>query len=375
MESKLRPLAIINHILNGAIMRAVDSLNTYFPSVLDDSIASAPSSYSNGANSHGTNGHAVSSSPSTVSNLGRRVSSGWSNSLGSSGSLWSGPSLSSGTAPNGTSNGHSHSGFSSTNGYNNGYSNGHGHGAGGSGQNDHALPVMHTSLHPAHVKLNLSIQAFIESFRQLAPSSSPSTPSSSIGSLSGSINMSSSIQMTGPGSPLAHAATLDGTGVGAGASVSSGTGSGLGKAKIGMGTAGPSNSAVTLTNALTAAQGLHQEAKKLAPDDRAVYLQEIKDVGALLAYTDPETSILKGFLEQTRRIALANQVNRAILSKWVCSAGVACSDDAARLFDDERGIAVALRAEVGDYGVFICSLWRRYCSWSCPVQTKCGMLY
>jgi hypothetical protein len=83
-----------------------------------------------------------------------------------------------------------------------------------------------------------------------------------------------------------------------------------------MGTAGPSNSAVTLTNALTAAQGLHQEAKKLAPDDRAVYLQEIKDVGALLAYTDPETSILKGFLEQTRRIALANQVNRAILSKW-----------------------------------------------------------
>ena len=73
---------------------------------------------------------------------------------------------------------------------------------------------------------------------------------------------------------------------------------------------------VTLTHALTAAQGLHQEAKKLKPEDRAVYLQEIKDVGALFAYKDPETSILKGFLEQGRRISLAEQINRAILSKY-----------------------------------------------------------
>jgi hypothetical protein len=70
---------------------------------------------------------------------------------------------------------------------------------------------------------------------------------------------------------------------------------------------------VTLTNALTAAQGLHQEAKKLIPADRAIYLQEIKDVGALFAYTDPESSILGGFLQQGRRIALAEQINRAIL--------------------------------------------------------------
>lgn len=87
------------------------------------------------------------------------------------------------------------------------------------------------------------------------------------------------------------------------------------------GKAGSSSSGVTLTNALTAAQGLHQEAKKLAPEDRAVYLQEIKDVGALLAYTDPETSILKGFLEQGRRIALADQVNRAILSMSIRARG------------------------------------------------------
>jgi len=53
-----------------------------------------------------------------------------------------------------------------------------------------------------------------------------------------------------------------------------------------------------------------------------VYLQEIKDVGALFAYTEPETSILKGFLQQSRRIALAEQVNRAILSESPsCSQG------------------------------------------------------
>jgi hypothetical protein len=39
-------------------------------------------------------------------------------------------------------------------------------------------------------------------------------------------------------------------------------------------------------------------------------------VGALFAYTDVENSILKGFLEQGRRIVLAEQVNRAILSEW-----------------------------------------------------------
>lgn len=74
-----------------------------------------------------------------------------------------------------------------------------------------------------------------------------------------------------------------------------------------------SHSAGTLQHALTAAQGLHQEAKKLPAHERAVYLQEIKDVGALFAYTDPETSILKGYLDQERRIALAEQINRAIL--------------------------------------------------------------
>ena len=84
----------------------------------------------------------------------------------------------------------------------------------------------------------------------------------------------------------------------------------------GPGGGGGHSSSVTLTNALTAAQGLHAEAKKLPPEVRAVYLQEIKDVGALFAYTEPEKSILKGFLDQERRIALAEQVNAAILGVY-----------------------------------------------------------
>lgn len=109
------------------------------------------------------------------------------------------------------------------------------------------------------MRLNLQIQEFIESFRQL-PSSAPSSPASSLGSLNGS---------------------------------------------------SASNS--QLTAALAALQDLHTAAKRLRSDHRAVYLQEIKDVGALFAYVDPENSPVKGFLDQARRIALAQQVNAAIL--------------------------------------------------------------
>lgn len=209
-------LVILNFILNGAIIRAVEALNTHFPTVLDDT---APSSVTN----------EWTSSTSTPTR----------------------PPPNPTRSPN------------------------------------HSTPVLVHSSHPSHVKLNLQIQSFIESFRNLAPSS-PSTPSSSISSLTSSMHMSGHI----PNPLLGHSS--NGTSHGANGG-------------------GPS-SGVTLTNALTAAQGLHAEAKKLPPDVRAIYLQEIKDVGALFAYTDPETSILKGFLDQNRRIALAEQVNMAILS-------------------------------------------------------------
>ncbi|WWC89256.1 uncharacterized protein L201_004177 [Kwoniella dendrophila CBS 6074] len=149
---------------------------------------------------------------------------------------------------------------------------------------NHSIPVLYKSTEPSHVKLNLQIQQFIEYFRQLNPSSSTSTfdsnsngldssssPSSSIGSLSGS---TSSITTNGNNSNSSNG---------------------------------------NLINALSAAQGLHSEAKKLPAEIRAIYLQEIKDVGALFAYTNPEQSILKGFLDQNRRIKLSEMINSAIL--------------------------------------------------------------
>lgn len=213
---------IINYVLNGAIMRAVDAITTHFPSVLiDPPLSALNGSATNGASS--SNGHNP-SPPLPLTDPPPRPTK---------------------AAPS-----------------------------------DHSLPVLPHSLEPSHIRLNLQIQQFIESFRQMAHSA-PSTPSSSISSMTSSMHMSTSGLHGGSG--------------------------------------------VTLTNALTAAQGLHSEAKKMPAEVRAVYLQEIKDVGALFAYTDPETSILKGFLEQGRRIALADQVNKAILresASCVCQQAV-----------------------------------------------------
>ena len=201
----------------------------------------------------------------------------------------------------------------------------------------HSLPVFRHSTNPAHVALNLQIQNFIEHFRAIAPSS-PGSPSSSIGSMS----MSMSITLANP------AAVVDQTN-GAGPS---GTSNGAQKSL--------SASTQTLQHTLAAAQGLHLEAKKLKPEDRAVYLAEIKDAGALFAYSDPETSPLQGFLEQGRRIALAEQVNRAILRElsqevlragsytyWADSEGESTSP----LLDTYARRTTALFAILGENGI------------------------
>ncbi|WVF71507.1 hypothetical protein IAT40_006313 [Kwoniella sp. CBS 6097] len=231
--------AIINHILNGSIARAVEALTAHFPSVLlDPSSSSLNSSSSSNGHSH-SNGHSSSFTPTQHFYSPYAPITPASSTSASSSSIYS----HSASRPN----------FSSPAG-------------------NHNIPVLHRSTYPSHVRLNLQIQQFIESFRQLSSSSStngsspgPSSPSSSIGSLGNS------------------------------------------------GTLSNSNSSINLTHALTAAQGLHAEAKKLPAEVRAVYLQEIKDVGALFAYADPENSILGGFLDQSRRIKLSEQVNAAIL--------------------------------------------------------------
>lgn len=149
---------------------------------------------------------------------------------------------------------------------------------------DSSKPSFELSSHPAHVLLNLHIQQFIESFRLLGPSN-PSSPSSSISSLTSSTQL--------------HASQSIG-------SLGNGNGSG------------------TLQHALTAASGLHAEASKLDPTDRAVYVREITEAGALFAYSDPENSPVGGFLKQERRILLAKQVNRAILSMFSTSRTQSC---------------------------------------------------
>ncbi|KIR25698.1 hypothetical protein I309_05394 [Cryptococcus deuterogattii LA55] len=195
---------ILEYILNGSIDIAVDLLNRHFPLVLS---CAEPmiSNYSTAADGTASNG--------TVTPKPRLPSSG--------GPLHSESSI------------------------------------------NHSIPVLYSSAHPDHIRLNLQIQRFIESFRQMNPYS-PSSPSS-------------------PTSSPANSQTFNG------------------------------GSGVTLTHALSAAHGLHSEAKKLPADVRAIYLQEIKDVGALFAYENAEMSPLKGFLEQGRRIKLAEQVNKAIL--------------------------------------------------------------
>lgn len=243
-------LDIINHILNGAIVKAIEALNTHYPDVLSHSgiTSSANTSGSNGTNGHHSNGlsSAQSSHPWAVNQS---------------------PSLITSSNGNGTST----NGASTSNGNGNGYTNG----SNGRPQPtiepiNHALPTFPTSSYPAHILLNLHIQQFIESFRLLNPSDSNSASSS----------MTSSI-----------------TSLHASQSLSLGTGTG------------------SLQHALTAAGGLHAEAGKLEPSDRAVYVREITEAGAMFAYSDPDSSPVGGFLKQERRISLASQVNKAILSE------------------------------------------------------------
>lgn len=62
------------------------------------------------------------------------------------------------------------------------------------------------------------------------------------------------------------------------------------------------------------AQKLYSEAGSLPKaDDRALYLNELSQVTALLAYTDPENSIMAPYLKQDRREAVADQIEGAIL--------------------------------------------------------------
>lgn len=70
------------------------------------------------------------------------------------------------------------------------------------------------------------------------------------------------------------------------------------------------------TALLTRAQKLYALANALQhPVDRTTYMRELENVGGLLAYRVPETSSIAKYLTLERREAVADQINRAILSR------------------------------------------------------------
>jgi hypothetical protein len=129
--------------------------------------------------------------------------------------------------------------------------------------------VSSTSTEPAHLILNLRILAFSEACRTVPLENPPSTLTSSIST-----------------TPAQSPADMEDS---------------------------PDSQQMAL---LTTAQKLYALSNTLPnPVDRATYLKELENVGGLLAYKVPEKSSMAKYLTLERREAVADQINRAILSK------------------------------------------------------------
>ncbi|KAI0807384.1 hypothetical protein C8Q74DRAFT_1227340 [Fomes fomentarius] len=138
-----------------------------------------------------------------------------------------------------------------------------------------------TSVNPAHLALNLRIQAFVEAARTIPLLYYP------------------------PGSktPLSHPPLL---------SAAANHVSPDGDEDEEM--LGPEDSEEANIQLLLRAQSLYSEANQLPrPEDRARYLHELGQVGGLLAYPVPERSPLAAYMTQQRREGVADQIDGAIL--------------------------------------------------------------
>ena len=138
-----------------------------------------------------------------------------------------------------------------------------------------------TSVEPTHLALNLRIQAFIEAARTIP------------------------LEYTPPGSktPLPHPPLLSA------ASAKKHPTPGDDDAEMSEYDNEDSNAAL-----LIRAQNLYSEANQLThAHDRATYLHELGQVGAILAYSVPERSPLDTYMTQVRREGVANQIDSAIL--------------------------------------------------------------
>lgn len=263
-------LDICDHIIVGEITEAISALRLQFPSVLD---TTRPRTKAN-TNGNSTNGNSENQTHPTTTEMERASPESPPRSLPSSPEL---PPLRS--LP-----GHVTSDKGSVRNSTNGSTN-------GSTSSIPLFPYHDVYDRPDFLSINLEIQQFVESLRHMVIPSSPSSMASSIHSDSPFVGAGSSANGTGTG-----------TGVGGGKS----TGSLLGQM--------PGRD-TSILHALNRAQSLHATAKSLSPQESRAYLKEIENVCALLAYTDMEGSPLRGYLDQGRRIALAEQVNGSILGE------------------------------------------------------------
>ena len=136
-----------------------------------------------------------------------------------------------------------------------------------------------TSVNPAHLSLNLRIQAFIEAARTIPLLYYPPGSSTPL-----------------PHPPLLSAATKHSKADDEDAVMSE-----------------PETEAANV-QLLHRAQSLYSETNQLTrPEDRARYLVELGQIGGLLAYTTPEKSPLAAYMTQRRREGVADQIDSAIL--------------------------------------------------------------
>ncbi|KAG0152129.1 hypothetical protein CROQUDRAFT_667459 [Cronartium quercuum f. sp. fusiforme G11] len=152
--------------------------------------------------------------------------------------------------------------------------------------------AMFSSLQPAHVALNLQIQYFVELVR---------TSSSSSPELSTNGNSNHENEQVPTTSSRQHTDLATSTG-------------GLSDDTSTSTTSTISARTHSVALSLPHARSLFCYVQTLPkPTERAIFVKELESVSGLLAYTDPWHSPVRRYLDQSRRLMLAEIVNAAIL--------------------------------------------------------------
>lgn len=162
-----------------------------------------------------------------------------------------------------------------------------------------SLPCYASSLDGAHLALNLQIQAFIEAVRGASKSATSTSGSTGEVTQTAAANAAAAAGVSPSALRAASPSTFSDSGTSSTASLPAGPGAASG--------------APGIFESLELVQGINARVQKLPEYWRAMYLKELEGVTALLAYEDLERSPVRRFLDQSRRNALAEQVNSAIL--------------------------------------------------------------